>query len=89
MQFRLIGLSHYGFTNDKGQYIEGFKFHISRPPTIRGFEGEEVAAISVSEQIVQRCGKPKVGVLYGAVYDQKGKLCNYAPLQQQTRIPNT
>lgn len=89
MQFRLIGWSHFGFTADGGKYVEGYKFHISRPSTVSDFHGEEVASLTVSEQMVQRFGEPKVGQVYQVMYDQKGRLASYAPVQAQTKLPNT
>lgn len=77
MYFRLLGWNHYGFTNDQGKYIEGYKFHLSRPSTTAHFQGEEVAAVSVSEELVQKCGEPKVGNLYDVQYDQKGRIGFY------------
>lgn len=91
MHFKLVGWSHYGFTNDKGQYIEGFKLHVVRPSTARDFNGQEVAALSASEQLVQRCGELTVGGLYNVTYDQKGRLAGYKLAQApgQQKIPNT
>lgn len=77
MYFRLLGWSHYGFTNDQGKYVEGYKFHLSRPSASSHFQGEEVAAVSVSEALVQKCGEPKVGNLYDVQYDQKGRIGFY------------
>lgn len=90
MQFQLLGFSHYGFTNDQGQYVSGWKFHVARPSSKKDFVGHEVAAISVSEAVVKECGDPRVGSAYNAVYDQNGKLVGYTLYQpDQTRIPKT
>lgn len=90
MFFRLLGFSHYGFTNDQGRYVEGYKFHICRKSFNPNFQGEEVAAVSVSEQLVQRCGDPDVGKLYSVSYDPKGRIAAYALAQQaQTKIAGT
>lgn len=79
LQFNLVGWSHYGFTNDAGQYVEGFKFHINRPSMAKGFNGLEACSVSVSEQTVQKCGEPKINTVYDVVYDQKGRIAQYAP----------
>lgn len=91
LQFQLVGWSHYGFTNDKGQYIEGYKFHVIRPSSRQNFNGNEVAQLSVSERTVQQCGDPQLGVTYNVVYDQTGKLASYKPAQVpgQTQIKGT
>lgn len=89
MYFRLIGWNHYGFTNDAGKYIEGYKFHISRPSSKRNFQGEEVSAISVSEEMVQKFGEPKVGNVYDVQYDQNGRVCFYKLRTAQQRISGT
>lgn len=90
MQFQLIGYSHYGFTADNGKYLEGYKFHVARPSASRDFKGMEVAALSVSENIVQACGEPVVGKTYAVTYDQKGRVVSYqmspvAPSQSPPR----
>lgn len=77
MQFTLVGWSHFGFTNDQGKYVEGYKFHIIRASTVRDFHGSEATAITVSEQLVQRCGEPVVGGVYNCTYDQKGRIAGY------------
>lgn len=88
MQFTLVGWSHYGFTNDKGQYVEGYKFHIVRQSAARDFHGHEACSMSVSEQTVQHCGDPIVGGVYNVTYDQKGRIAGYKCVQDpsQTRI---
>lgn len=78
MQFQLIGWSHYGFTNDSGKYVEGYKFHICRQSAVRDFHGMEVAALSVSEDLVHRMGLPELNGLYNVTYDQKGRLAGYS-----------
>lgn len=89
MQFQLVGWSHYGFTNDKGQYVEGYKFHIIRSSMARDFHGSEATSVSVSEQLVQHCGEPVVGGIYNCTYDQKGRLAGYKlavdPAQQKIK----
>lgn len=91
MQFQLVGWSHYGFTNDKGQYVEGFKFHILRQSAARDFHGNEACSLSVSEQLVQHCGEPVVGGVYNVTYDQKGRIAGYrlASDPNQTKIKGT
>lgn len=90
MNFQLIGYSHFSFTNDNGQFVSGYKFHVSRPSNKRNFVGNEVAALTVSEEVVKTCGEPRVGSAYHATYDQSGKLIGYALYDpQQTKIPKT
>lgn len=89
MQFKLLGWSHYGFTNDAGKYIEGYKFHVQRPCMKDNFHGDEVAAISVSEKLVQSCGEPKVNNIYNCTYDQNGRLIGYALVTAQQKMPGT
>lgn len=82
LQFQLVGYSHYGFTNDKGQYIEGYKFHVVRPPSkANNFYGNEATSITVSEQLVQKCGTPHVNQVYEVTYDQSGKIADYRMIQ--------
>lgn len=79
LQFNLVGFNHYGFTNDSGQYVEGYKFSINRPCSSRGFKGLEACSVSVSEQTVQKCGEPQLNTVYDVVYDQKGRIAHYSP----------
>lgn len=87
MQFKVIGWSHYSFTGDDGKFHEGYKFHVSRPSMSSGMHGEEVAALSISEAIVQKCGEPKVGNLYNVQYDQRGRVAWYQLVTGQQKIP--
>lgn len=87
MQFTLVGYSHYGFTNDRGQYIEGFKFHVVRPSGKKNFQGMEAVSISVSEEMVQQFGLPELNKAYAVTYDQNGKLASYKLVNPaQTKI---
>lgn len=89
MQFQLVGWSHYGFTNDAGKYVEGYKFHIVRESSSQNFNGSEATSVSVSEQMVQRCGEPVVNGVYGCTYDQRGRLAGYKLLKdpRQQKLP--
>lgn len=77
LQFNLVGWSHYSFTADDGKFLEGYKFHVVRPSMKSGFNGNEAAVLSVSEQLVQACGDPQTGRIYECMYDQKGRLASY------------
>lgn len=82
LQFVLVGYNHFGFTSDNGKYVEGYKFHVNRPSSVQGMVGQEACSITVSEQLVQKCGEPKVNTVYNVVYDQKGRIASYAPVQK-------
>lgn len=91
MQFQLVGWSHYGFTNDAGKYVEGYKFHIIRHSSAQNFHGSEACSLSVSEQTVQHCGEPVVNGIYNVTYDQKGRIAGYKLAQdpRQQKISGT
>lgn len=88
MHMTIVGYSHYGFTNDQGKYIEGYKFHVVRPSGKNNFQGMEAVSISVSEQMVQQFGLPELNKSYAVTYDQNGKLASYKPTTPpaQTKI---
>lgn len=80
LQFNLVGLNHYSFTDPAtGKLVDGYKFHLNRPVQSQNFKGLEATSLTVSSALVQKLGEPQVNTVYDVTYDPKGRIVHYAP----------
>lgn len=86
-QFQFVGSRPYDFTDDHGKRITGVAYYgitaFDNPPT--GTVGHCAGKIPLTASAIRDSENLRVGGIYDAVYNSKGRIISFTPAKAEGR----